>query len=338
VRIFDNNSDGATVREMIAVHFPSTSALLIFECVIDINFNRSVKLQHVLSEALSIARVNCLRPRTYDLVVATIRNGLLLFALGHNPLPLQIGDFMDRGLGHATAIVGLTDDIGSCATLIFADSSRSRARFKIRQRDGLVSSALEAISMTIPGENFCALLLRFLHHSQTSSMPGSNEDDVDCLRRAIADTFNIPSIIRHSPSPEDPWTASFDSNARKVFDEDPAMKFLRTPQRVRPSRLSLPTMAPHPMLTPTFNTFHTWLEDQRLSLATEHIVIKMASLICDIGMVIRPEWADYWKRLVPEALPEWPSPHNACMLLVQYCLIHADTDSQALHISTLGWN
>ena len=62
------------------------------------------------------------------------------------------------------------------------------------------------------------------------------------------------------------------------------------------------------MLGPILYALHTMGEDMRLSPHRYEDLLRFASLICRIAIIIRPEWADYWKRLCPEAMAGWPSP------------------------------
>jgi anaphase-promoting complex subunit 1 len=44
--------------------------------------------------------------------------------------------------------------------------------------------------------------------------------------------------------------------------------------------------------------------------------LRFAPVLCRIALAIRPEWADYWKRLVPDAISSWPSPITSGMFWV----------------------
>jgi anaphase-promoting complex subunit 1 len=108
------------------------------------------------------------------------------------------------------------------------------------------------------------------------------------------------------------------TDSHKRGTQDPALRFLDDPpQPINEIETQIPVLAdrPHPMLAPVLFAFHMLGEDLRLDVGMYQSLNRLASLIILVGRIIRPEWADYWKRLCPSASSGWPSPSTASMSL-----------------------
>ncbi|KAJ3806574.1 hypothetical protein F5876DRAFT_80552 [Lentinula aff. lateritia] len=58
-------------------------------------------------------------------------------------------------------------------------------------------------------------------------------------------------------------------------------------------------------------TLHTLAEGMRLLVDRYPLLMRLAPVICRIAMYIRPEWADYWRRMCPDAMFSLPWPSSA---------------------------
>ncbi|KAJ7050909.1 hypothetical protein C8F01DRAFT_1343574 [Mycena amicta] len=62
------------------------------------------------------------------------------------------------------------------------------------------------------------------------------------------------------------------------------------------------------LLAPILYAMHSMAEDLRLRIDHYKDLCRLAPVICRIALVVRPEWADYWKHLCPDAMTGWPHP------------------------------
>ncbi|KAJ3566722.1 hypothetical protein NP233_g6827 [Leucocoprinus birnbaumii] len=63
---------------------------------------------------------------------------------------------------------------------------------------------------------------------------------------------------------------------------------------------------PSKLLSPMLYALHTYAEYLRLVVPRFEDLVKLVPLICRLALEVRPEWADYWQRLVPDPAGEWP--------------------------------
>jgi anaphase-promoting complex subunit 1 len=321
MRLFDERLDSSGYRCYLAICFQVTARLVILDLRVGSNKQPVVHWRTQLS-AVSIARVLCTRTFVYDLLVVRPDASTSLFTFAMMEVPLQFTSSISYRPSDVAkmphSIVGVEsfgDDAGAGATVTFVDKSQGKVNFNLALNAGLVAPIMVALSMTLPSEAFFHLLITYIVHRQRTSLSLHEKTDLMCFRHALADVFHLPSLVLAAPATmvlEDPWVQmQRSSKAWSRFEDDPALQHLDFTPPTMPVRPPANTTPPHPMLAPTLSTLHVWLEEQRLSLANEHAVMQVAPLICDIAMVIKPEWADHWKRLVPDAMATWHSPHRA---------------------------
>jgi anaphase-promoting complex subunit 1 len=68
------------------------------------------------------------------------------------------------------------------------------------------------------------------------------------------------------------------------------------------------TLNVNPLLAPVLYALHMLAEDLRLDVLRYESLMLLIPFICQIAHIVRPEWADYWKRLCPNIMPGWPAP------------------------------
>jgi anaphase-promoting complex subunit 1 len=53
---------------------------------------------------------------------------------------------------------------------------------------------------------------------------------------------------------------------------------------------------------------HSLAEEIKVTIDHHRGLFRLVPVICQIAHVIRPEWADYWKRFCPDAVTDWSLP------------------------------
>ena len=281
--------------------------------------------------ATSIAAIRATRPQVTDLLVVRPSNQLALLTHGlrelpvefihHGQIPIPNDSTMDLDVKPSDVssnppllpgrIACLRDASWSSVTVCFENGSRMRTAIDLVPHEELTFQALRHLSMALPADSFFALHKMFLMiwSSRGLCVHGGVEfrSFTDALYRlyAIEDITMPPS----TPVRSDPWNSLSSSQSFDHFLEDPSLRGLKTPPRPPPSsRLSRPSCKPHELLAPILHALHMLGEDMRLMVYRYESVLRLAPVICRIALLIRPEWADYWKRLCPGVACGWPSP------------------------------
>ena len=135
--------------------------------------------------------------------------------------------------------------------------------------------------------------------------------ELDCFFEALYEVFDLHDFAPKNSSTEaDSWLTLSTSSSYSRFREDPVLRGLKLPPAKSPTPIPRRERAPHKYLSHVLQALHTLCEDLRFDTHHYDSVLRLAPIICHIALVIAPGWADYWKRLCPDAIPCWPSPET----------------------------
>lgn len=271
--------------------------------------------------AISIVSIRATREKVWDAIIVRPDGRLSLLTHGLRELPLQLEgrdcppDYMDVGNGAASnkqgrGIRAVEDPAFSSVTIVFDNGSKMRTSIDLIPNDITTSQVLQVLAQTLPAQYCFSLHRTFLEIWSSRHFSMSNGVEFDCFEAALARVFNLSDFVGQQALARDSsqaWQALSYSSSHHRFCADPALARLRLPPRNEtptPSRLS---SKPHKMLAPILYALHTMGEDMRLAPHRYEDLLRLVSLICRVALVIRPEWADYWKRLHPDAIADWPT-------------------------------
>lgn len=324
--MFDSRWDGKEQRTLLAICLPASESLDIFALAKDDKNTLKVK---PLSQMRAISAVPLVATRAdmLDLLVLKPDNKLAILTHGTREIPINIGTpnsnsvitpdatRMDIDVGQSPTIshgkvVAVEGSVSSSVTLRFAEGWSSRVVFNLRPGPGLTRKCLHSLSQTLPADICFALHRNFLELWSVQGLSTSDGIDFQCFTAALYCTFDLKDAADPPLPPPDTavgsWQGLANSPSHHRFREDASLKNLVLPSA------ALPTpqfhRKPHQLLAPLLYTLHTLGEELRLDVHHYQLLLQLAPVICKIAFVIRPEWADYWKRLCPDAISTWPSP------------------------------
>jgi anaphase-promoting complex subunit 1 len=304
----------------MAVCFPVRQALSIFSLTYEEDRVKLLPLSQ--TSAISIASLRATRDTIYDLLVLKPDNRLVLFAQGLHELRIEAKsepkkkDGIETGAGYDSQptasvldrkIVSLRDPVRSSVVLAFADDSESCTFLDFVPKDPLTLRALYCLSAPMSADAFFALHGTFLTLWSASGFRTSDGMEWNCFVTGLLKLFELEEFTPAS-SPRTHWEFLSKSPSANRFRDDPALGQLRNrPSLNVPIPLRSVRSAHLQLLGPVLYTLHMLGEDLRMQINHHQYLLRLAPLICCIALVIRPEWADYWKRICPEAWPTWPT-------------------------------
>lgn len=312
--VFDNRFDGKTDRALLAICLPRTQSLLIMPLVKRENDMLGVEPCLRLIAA-AVAPIKSLRLNVVDLLMLKPDGSLSLLTHGLHELPLKF----KRSGGDAAAmpvaneIVSLKDGLDSSVTLSLRNGGSTRVSLRLIPSLGLTYDCLLTLAMVLPSDAFFKFHHRFLLKWSVHGFVDSGAS-FDALRQAIYETLGFEDEQESSPLLADDsiaWNVLGKSESFYRFKDDPVfpipMKF-KLPPSPRPINPPAYTRQPHEMHVNFLNALHHIAQNMLLSVTQHEALTRLVPVICRLALVIRPEWADYWKRFFPDALGPWPSP------------------------------
>jgi anaphase-promoting complex subunit 1 len=221
---------------------------------------------------------------------------------------------------HSPKLVDVSHGAGETFTAVFDNGTRFRASLSHLPLDGVAGRCLYALAMTLPMNEFFQLHANFLVRWSQRGFTAANLVELDCFLASLADLLQLPhGSFRRDPSrarvPDSNWQQMSRARSRTYFEDDPAFAKLDLPEATASCDPPAATSSPHPLIAPVLNTLHLIGEDSRLNTVSQHALMKLVPVICELALLVRPEWADYWKRFCPQALEEWPTSAAAGVLV-----------------------
>lgn len=317
VALFDQRWDGKADRTYLGICLPSTQTLLIFSLTRRQDAQKKYETLEttklVEMPAISIAPIRATRPIVYDALIVKPGGEVCLLTHGFRQIHLQL-EGKDRHLDLITVdnqqrkIVGVEHPTLSSITFVYSDMSKARTSIDLVPTDAATAQALQVLAQTLPAQNSFELHQAFLHIWSSRRLATSKGVEFDCFEAALALVFHLEGTIQQAPkSDTSKWQALSFSSSYSRFCSDPALIKLKMPSDKGVPTFVRQSRPPHNMLAPILYALHSMGEDMRIFPHRHESLLRLASLICRIALIIRPEWADYWKRLCPDAMHGWPS-------------------------------
>lgn len=319
VEAFDGRFDGRHERSLLAILFPSfrwfiLSVIKESDGTLRV-FPRSENKGVRAIAALYATRANCT-----DLLAVGVDGGLGLhngYHTGFTVTTLTLEELTSGRIRDTSPIIGLEAAVGSCVTLVHADGVRSRVSLSRMPVCPLTQRCFEILSLTLPKEDYSSLVRRHLNIWYDWTVGDNRYTEFDAFCKAFEEQFNLPSASGTISQPsQKSWAKITSSRSHLNLGDDPTLRKLNRRPMISCEASNPPAQtpngrAPHSLLAPVLNALHLLGEDLRLQLTGHQSLLRLAPLICRIALLIRPEWADYWKRLCPNALVTWPAPSAA---------------------------
>ena len=323
VSVFDQRFDGQVDRILLGVCRPASESVIILSATKDSNHTVGIT-QVGKHPAVSVAAMRIMRSNIDDLLVAEATGALAILThgtqkynvstvgitgviphfcsstrLSHSAAPMEVD-----GAGIHNRVVSLRDPIRSAVTIGLLDGSVSRVTIDFTPKDLLTRQCLEVLSLTLPSDWSFGLHVTFTDAWRSCRLSCNPEAEFECFKNALFTILEIEPYQKDQVKLLNPWERLACSTSFRRLEDDVVLSRLQLPQR--PSlKAPPPRKRPHPLLAPVLNALHMLGEDLRLMVHRHDEVHRLASLICLIASIIRPEWADYWKRFCPNVTSGW---------------------------------
>ena len=312
--LFDQRFDGACDHTLLAICVPGVPTA-VFQLTVQ-ETNKTVTCSYLTTiDAVSVVPVGATRKEIWDLLAVRSDGSVTVFTHGLQQLSIVLGAQVEReGEKMLVPIAGVTSIKSACVssvTLLCAGGKAYRGRFDMLPRDRLVNQALQILSLTIPPKEAFSMHVAFLRPWSLRSFGSSSNLEFHALAYALTKVLDLgvscPAGRDTSVSTDWEEFLSLSTNVRNCQD-DPALQRLSLPPHLRSRPFALVAVKPNPLLAPVLYALHMLAEDLRLVVHRHDSLMLLVPLVCQIAHIIRPEWADYWKRLCPNIMPPWPSP------------------------------
>lgn len=325
---------------MLAICLVTSRNLLIYE-ISKQNDAYVAKPASRLS-AFCVTPIRGTRGVIQDLLVVKHDGSLVVLTYGLKEIPLDLvrprkeGDTLvmevdgvpqppGRYVPAGKTILSASSGIDSQVNLMFHDRSQVRATIDLSPKDQLTRHTLLMLALMLPMDEFFALHHRFLVNWSHKGLDQTESVSFQVLVGALYEVFGLAKEDRPPAPPardgSDAWHKIALTGSARRFREDPIMKKLQVPTPLgtgqrRDVQSLLTQPRPSPFLAPILLGLHHAAEDLRFMTFRYKDLLKIVPVICKIASIIRPEWADYWKRLCPDALAQWPSPAQTGMSIL----------------------
>ncbi|KAL1942433.1 hypothetical protein VTO73DRAFT_6035 [Trametes versicolor] len=312
VAMFDQRWAGKVPRSRLGICLPATGEALLYELAWD---NQGFLSMHPTSriQANAISPIIATREMIVDLLVLKPDSSLALLTHGTYELPLDLRlptTSASVDPRHRRRITGFSHVLDKAVTLELSDASSLRISLDLTLRDSLVRDALHMLALTIPADPFFALHQSILRRWSLARYSCIEGVELQVFEEALWEVLDLtPGERLDSPAYAGgaAWQKLAANESIARFREDPALRRLHLPgSSTSDAPFRKPSQKPTAMHAAVLHALHHVAEDRRLTVCTFVDVPRLAPLICRLAMIVRPEWADYWKRLCPNAMPIWP--------------------------------
>ncbi|KAF9219333.1 hypothetical protein BS17DRAFT_740882 [Gyrodon lividus] len=319
--LFDQRFDGVRDHTLLAVCTPGSPATVFLLTVEDAS--KTVLCTYLTTiDAVSVVPVGATRKEIWDLLAVKADGTVSIFTHGLRELPIhlrlaQAWNANETGTPSTVPITDVTSVKWGCVSsvaLLCAGGEEYRGKFDMIPRDRLVNQALQALSLIVPIKEAFDLHRCFLEAWSQHYFWTSSNLEFHALTFALCTILELKLVYPFKNEEDTPSTAweqfcALSANSRQFLD-DPALQRLSLPVSPATRQYSLFAPKPNPLLAPVLYVLHMLAEDLRLVVHRHDSLIVLVPLVCHIAHIIRPEWADYWKRLCPDVMPAWPSPSS----------------------------
>lgn len=317
--LFDQRFDGVRDHTLLAICIPGAPTAVFLLTVQEAN--KTVACDYLTTiDAVSVVAVGATRKEIWDLLAVKSDGSVTIFTHGLQELPvvLAIAEAGTDSAGKEAVlpVIGITAIKSACVSsvTVLCDTGQAfRGKFDMLPRDRLVNQALQALSLVVPAKDAFNMHLEFLRTWSVRNFCTSSNLEFHALSYALTKILDLRSSCpsSHYASRSGDWERSFSLSAKvRNFQDDPALQHLSLslPSRLRSQQFTLVAVKFNSLLAPVLYALHMLAEDLRLVVHRHDSLVLLVPLVCQIAHIIRPEWADYWKRLCPNIMPAWPSP------------------------------
>ena len=317
--MFDQRFDGQVDRALMGICRPASKTVTILSITKRPNGTLCVT-QVGEHPAVSVASMRIMRSNVDDLLVADPAGALTILTHGlqkYNVSTLGISDVLPNSLSRAPMdvddytsnmfsnwVVTLRDPVRSAVTFDLLDGTMSRFSIDFTPKDLLTKQCLGVLALTLPADWFFGLHVTFTDAWRSRQLSCAPETEFECFKSALLKILEIEPDQAEQVETTTPWERLAHSTSLGRLGDDVVLSGLLLPKR--PSLKSRsPRKRPHALIAPVLNALHMLGEDLRLMVHQHDEVHRLAGLICLIAGIIRPEWADYWKRFCPNVTSGW---------------------------------
>lgn len=297
--IFDRRWDRERERTRVAICTPSSAKLVVLPLIK--KSDKTVRAEApVHLSAVSVAPVRALRAKIDDLLLLKPDGSLHILTYGLLVMPLQ--------LESPTKIVSLKDAVESSVTFCLDDRRTIRAALSYWPTSHLAEQCFQILAMVLPTDAFFSLHHAFLLRWSAKRFVQS-EQTFDLLRDTVFDYLGLdhaPTV----PQPSNVWDSLGRSSSSTRLMHDPALRKLSMPQTPSAQNPAPHRGTVHHFHSSILNGLHHLAQCFLLSTTQYPALLQLVPVVCRLALVVRPEWADYWKRLLPDVLGPWKSPKN----------------------------
>ncbi|KAG5646150.1 hypothetical protein DXG03_004203 [Asterophora parasitica] len=335
VALFDDRWDGTSMRSSMAICLPRSQLALIFALAPgEDKMLKATPLTQV--SAISVTSLRVTRDNVWDLLVVKPDHRVVVLTHGIYELPIEL-EPSPPSFSHSTEDIAMQIDRNfppsadhgpvtdvhngslSTVTVAFQDGWKERTTIDLVPQDSLTLKCLQMLALTLPHDVMFPLHRLFLEKWSLRGRATSNGVEFDCLTKSLFAFFQLsPEAPRRAL---DYWSMLGASPSHERFHEDPVIRNLAIPPSSPPVYPQAEPQKPHRLLAPILYALHTLGEDLRLMVHHYQALLKLVPVICRIALAIRPEWADYWKRLCPNAIAGWPSPATTGLKLANATIV-----------------
>lgn len=274
-------------------------------------------------QASAISPIIATRETVDDLLVLQPDGTLSLFTHGTYELPLDLRiptASVDEQPWQARRVTGFSHVLGSAVSLKLSDASSLRISLDLTVQDSLVRDVMYMLALTLPADPFFALHQSFLRRWSSRGYSCAEGVELQMFEEALWEVLGLGPSEQLSNATDEgnaAWQKLAANESIARFREDPALRDLRLPgSSTCDPPFRKPLRRPTAHHAAVLHALHHVAEDRRLTLSTFSDVPRLAPIICRLALVVRPEWADYWKRLCPNAMPIWPSQSMTGMVIL----------------------
>ena len=249
--------------------------------------------------ALAITTIRGTRDLVADLLLLKPDGTLGLLVHGTSQLPLAVEIPQGRSIKRPDnpRIVGLVHAVYSSVTLELSDGSVVRASLDLIPRDHLVCDCLVMLSLILPPDMFLMLHWSFLSQWAAKDYAFIIGVEFDILVTSLLQTLGFEAV-EEPVKPcltDDAWGQLVVTESSDKYQEDPILRKLQLPSHRPDANWLKPANKPHPLAGAVLHALHLVAEEKRVFVPSYEGLPRLTPLICRLAMVVRPEWADYWK-------------------------------------------
>ena len=184
------------------------------------------------------------------------------------------------------------------------------AHFDLTTKHELAWLMFQVLSVSLPSETSVKIHMAFLRQWEARGLRTSDDIEFFVLSDVVVDILGLEHTqIRDLPmqASSSPWHTLSNTSCHRQFQDDPAMQLLKKPAIAKaPTDPSITKK--HPLISQVLSALHILAETLRMSVNYYRHLTLLVPLVCKLAAVVRPEWADYWRRTFPDAGDDWPAP------------------------------